>query len=64
MQSKRLDQQLDALKNIKKPSALFNDYYKRHNGVYYTSAEFLGQGTRELYMLANIKGAFSEHEIG
>ena len=43
---------------------LFNDYYKRHNGVYYVSAEFLGQGTRDLYMLANLKGSFSEHEIG
>ena len=32
--------------------------------MYYVSAEFLGQGTRDLYMLANIKGALSEQEIG
>lgn len=43
---------------------LYTDFYKRENDLYYTSAEFLGQGTRDLYMLANIKGAFSESEIG
>ena len=26
--------------------------------------EFLGQGYKDLYMLANIKGSFSENEIG
>ena len=43
---------------------IYNDYYRRENNIYYVSAEFLGQGTRDLYMLANIKGALSEHEIG
>ena len=60
---KILEGRLDSLKNMRQP-VLFNDYYRRHNGVYYLSAEFLGQGTRDLYMLANIKGSFSESEIG
>mmetsp|Transcript_47185 Transcript_47185/g.62483 ORF Transcript_47185/g.62483 Transcript_47185/m.62483 type:complete len:84 (+) Transcript_47185:317-568(+) len=58
-----LENNLETLKKLKGP-LLFNDFYRRHNGVYYLSAEFLGQGTRDLYMLANIKGSFSEAEIG
>ena len=62
--NKRLEQHLDNLKNLKNPDVLHTDFYKRENGLYYTCAQFLGQGTRDLYMLANIKGAFSEAEIG
>ena len=57
-----LERSLDSLKDL--DTGLFTDYYKRYNGVYYLSAEFEGQGTRDLYMLANIKGSFSEAEIG
>ena len=57
-----MESNLDNLKRLR--NELFTDYYKRHNGVYYLCAEFKGQGTRDLYMLANIKGAFSEMEIG
>jgi len=53
------------LKGLKDPQPiLYTDFYKREHDLYYTSSEFLGQGTRDLYMLANIKGAFSEAEIG
>ena len=62
--NKRLEHQLDQLKNQKSPQVLYRDFYKREDGIYYSCAEFLGQGTRDLYMLANIKGAFSEAEIG
>ena len=64
MQNKRLEQQLDNLKAIKDPAALYTDFYRREGGLYYTRAEFHGQGTRDLYMLANLRGAFSEQEIG
>ena len=64
MMNRRVENQLEALRTITDPKVLFENYYKRHNGVYYMTADFLGQGTRDLYMLANIKGAFSENEIG
>jgi len=57
-----LESNLDNLKRLR--TEMFTDYFKRHNGVYYLCAEFKGQGTRDLYMLANIKGAFSEAEVG
>ena len=62
--NKRLEQQLGWLKAIKNPAALYTDFYKRDNSIYYVRAPFQGQGTRDLYMLANLRGAFSEHEIG
>ena len=59
-----MEQQFEKLGAIKNPAPLFNTYYRRDNGIYFVESEFLGQGTRDLYMLANIKGAFTEQEVG
>ena len=59
-----MEQKLETLKQVRNPPDLLTDYYRRENGLYYLSTEFLGQGTRDLYMLANIKGAFTEQELG
>ena len=40
--NKRLEQQLETLKNQRNPQVLFKDFYKRENGIYYSCAEFLG----------------------
>lgn len=50
--------------SISNPRPLYSSYYRRENSIYYVTSEFLGQGTRDLYMLANIKGAFTEQELG
>ena len=39
------------------------EYYKTDRRVFVVH-DFLGQGYKDLYMLANIKGSFSENEIG
>jgi len=57
-----LDNKLNIVKQVN--NEYLQDYYKRANDLYYLTAEFKGQGTRDLYMLANMKGTFSEVEIG
>ena len=64
MYLRRMENQLTSLKQIKPVNTLYKNFYKRENGVYYVSYEFQGQGTRDLYMLANVLGAFKEKEIG
>ena len=59
-----MEQDLDTLKDIDAPlGGLYLDFYRRENNIYYLESEYRGQGTRDLYMLANIKGAFSEKEL-
>ena len=38
------------------------EYYESRNRMFVVS-DFIGQGYKDLYMLANIKGSFSEHDI-
>ena len=39
------------------------EYYMGAHRVFIVN-DFIGQGYKDLYMLANIKGSFSEYEIG
>lgn len=63
--NKKAEDNLDSLARVKLPKyPLYVDYYRRGGGVYYVASEWLGQGYRDLYMLANVKGAFTEYEVG
>ena len=59
-----MEKNLELLKHVRPVNNLYKNFYKRSNGTYYVSYEFQGQGTRDLYMLANILGAFKEKELG
>ena len=39
------------------------EFYESGNRMFVVH-DFIGQGYKDLYMLANIKGSFSEHDIG
>ena len=39
------------------------EFYESQNRIFVVH-DFIGQGYKDLYMLANIKGSFGEHDIG
>ena len=53
---------LNSNKNLKNIDCM-HEYYTTNNRVYVVH-EFFGQGYKDLFMFANIKGSFSEMEIG
>ena len=63
---KTLEVSLEKLRKLSQStsSCLFQNYYRRSQGIYFVVDEYRGQGARDLYTLANQKGAFSEREIG
>ena len=53
---------MDLDTNIKQIDCI-NKFYLDGSRVLLQS-DFIGQGYKDLYMLANVKGSFSENEIG
>ena len=65
----QMERDLQALKQLsQEQEGLFRDYYRiadsqSNEYKFYIKADYVGQGTNNLYRLALVHGAFSEMEI-